>query len=219
MATRNAPVTRTFAAVPLLALAVGAGLVTGALTSFGQTVLPSPFGGLANAVSPWLVVPFLVGALARRWPWAAVAGVLACAAQVAGYYVTADLRGYGASTSWVLFWLVCALAGGSVAGAAGRAWRRDGHDVTPRRPRLWRWRLPDLRGLGGAVLVAVWFAESTVTYAAVLRYVGDATVFALVAALAFLLLGLHGRQHVAVARWLLPAAAAACGGFAALQSL
>lgn len=106
-----------------LTLAVVAGLTAGALTSFGQTLLPGPLGGLANAVSPWLVVPFVTGAATRRWSWALAAGAVACLAQVAGYYVTADLRGFPSSTTWVVFWLLCGLPGGLVTacrwGAAG----------------------------------------------------------------------------------------------------
>jgi hypothetical protein len=49
---------------------------------------------VANAVSPWLVTPFLVGAFTRRTVLAAFVGLLTCAAHVAGYYLVADLRGF-----------------------------------------------------------------------------------------------------------------------------
>jgi len=195
-----------------LALAVVAGLVSGALTSFGQTVLPAPFAGLANAVAPWLVVPFAVGALARRWAWALVAGAVACLGQVVGYYVTADLRGFPVGTTWALFWLVAGLPGGVVAGVAGWSWWRSGRGAAS----MWSgWE----RGLGGAVLVAVWLAEAIVTYAVGLRYPGHAVVFAGVALVVFGLLGLHGRQHRAIARGVGPVAVLACAGFGALGAL
>src|SRR6478752_1935118 len=80
----------------VLAAAVGAGLVVGALTSFGQTVLGGTwFAGLANAVSPWLVASFLV----------------------------ADLRGFGVGASSVAVWAVSGVVGGPVFGWAGRLWR------------------------------------------------------------------------------------------------
>ena len=73
----STPTPRTVGWPALLALAVLAGALVGALTSFGQTLLGgTSFQGLANAVSPWLVASFLVGALARRPDAAAVAGLL-----------------------------------------------------------------------------------------------------------------------------------------------
>jgi len=192
----------------VVALAVLGGLAAGALTSFGQSVLPGPFGGLANAVAPWLVVPFGVGARARGWRRAVVAGVVACLAQVAGYYVTSDLRGFGVSATWLLFWLVCAVPGGAVAGAAGWSWWRTG--PPPAGPE---------RGAGAAVLVAAWLAEAVVVYGVVLRYPGHAAVFVVTGLVAFVLLGLRGRQHARVALWLGPALVLACGGFAALHAL
>lgn len=208
-------ITRPPRLVRLLALAVGAGAASGLLTSLGQTVLPGPFGGLANAVSPWLVVPFVVGASARRWPWAVLVGVLACAAQVGGYYGTSVLRGFGVGSSWTVFWLVCAVPGGVLAGAAGWSWWRAG-EGTARARRRW---VPSARGLGGALLVAAWLAEGVVTYGVVLHYAGHAVLFVTVACLALVLLGRHGRQHAAIVRWLGPAAVLAGAGFAVLHTL
>ncbi|MBF0687144.1 MAG: hypothetical protein IR158_05165 [Cellulomonas sp.] len=193
----------------VLALAVVAGLVSGVLTSFGQAVLPGPLAGLANAVAPWLVVPFAVGALTRRWAWALVAGAVACLGQVVGYYVTADLRGFPVGTTRALCWLLAGLPGGVVAGVAGWSWWRSGRGAAS----VWSGRE---RGLGGAVLVAVWLAEAIVTYAIGLRYPGHALVFAGVAVVVLSLLGLRGRQHGAVARWLGPVAVLGCVGFGAL---
>ncbi|MBO0901995.1 hypothetical protein J1G43_18705 [Cellulomonas sp. zg-ZUI22] len=189
-----------------VALAVPVGLTAGVLTSFGQTVLPGPLGGLANAVTPWLVVPFVLGALTRRWGWALAAGVLACLGEVAGYYLTSHLRGFGTSSSWVLFWLVCALPGGGVGAVAGWSWRRDGHGDGPSTRRG--------PGFGGAVLVAAWWAEAVVVYLALLGYVGHAVVFVSAGVLTFVVLGRYGRQHGGIARWLVPALVLAGAGFA-----
>ena len=197
---------RTELAAPaVLAIAVGAGLAVGALTSFGQTLLGGTwFAGLANAVSPWLVASFLVGALARRGRVAALAGLIACAGEVAGYYLVADLRGFGVGASSVAVWAVSGVVGGPVFGWAGRLWRT----AAGRR-----------RGLGPALLVGCWLAEAVVTYAVALRYRGDAAVFAAVAALLVVLLGRAGGQTRALLRWLPAAAVVGAAGFAAVHLL
>ncbi|WP_136519364.1 DUF6518 family protein [Cellulomonas telluris] len=187
------------------ALAVVAGLASGGLTSFAQTYLTLPgVAALANAVSPWLVLPFLAGATARSRRGGALLGLLACLAQVPGYYATASLRGYPVSLPWVLVWAVLGVVGGAVAGLAGQSW--------------WRGRGRE-RGLGAAVLVAVWLAEAVVQYGVVLRYTAEAVTFGVVGALAFALLGLRHRQHVLVLTWLGPALLAGAGGFLGLHAV
>uniref|UniRef100_UPI001E30791F DUF6518 family protein n=1 Tax=Cellulomonas hominis TaxID=156981 RepID=UPI001E30791F len=191
------------AAPGVLAIAVGAGLVVGALTSLGQTLLGGTwFAGLANAVSPWLVASFLVGALARRGWVAALAGLVACAAEVAGYYLVADLRGFAVGASSVAVWVVAGVVGGPVFGWAGRLWRTG----------TGRWR-----GLDPALLVGCWLAEAVVTYAVALRYWGDAAVFTAVAALLVPALGRVGAQTRDLLRWLPAAAAVGAAGFAAVH--
>lgn len=188
-----------------IGLAVAAGLVTGALTSVGQTVLgDTVFQGVANAVSPWLVAPFLVGAFTRRTVLAAFVGMLTCAAQVAGYYLVADLRGFAVGSASILLWTVAGVVGGPLFGVAGRLWR-DGRAVGG------RWD-----GLGGALVVACWFAEALVTYLVVLRRPEEAAVFAVGAGLSFLLLARGGRRRAVLTR--LPLCVAlGCAGFAVLH--
>ncbi|WP_147795740.1 DUF6518 family protein [Cellulomonas sp. Y8] len=202
-ATAGRPAASGLPAPAVLAVAVGAGLAVGALTSVGQTLLGgTAFAGLANAVSPWLVASFLVGALARRGWVAALAGLLACAGEVAGYYLVADLRGFAVSASSVAVWVVAGVLGGPVFGWAGR---------------LWRTATGTWRGLGPALLVGCWLAEAVVTYAVVLRYGDDAAVFAVVAALLVVLLGRVGGQTVALLRWLPAATVVGAAGFAAVH--
>ncbi len=189
----------------VLAAAAGAGLAVGALTSFGQTVLGgTALGGLVNAVSPWLVAPFLVGALARRGWVAALAGVLACVGEVAGYYATAELRGFPAGAGAVILWAGAGLVGGPLLGWAGRQWRVG---------------TGPLRGLGAGLLVGCWLAEALVTYLLVLRYVDDAAVFAGVAAVLVVVLGRTGRQTRAVLAWSAAATLAGAAGFVTLHSV
>jgi hypothetical protein len=57
------------------ARAAAVGLAVGAGTSVAQTVLGgTAIAGLANAVSPWVVAPFLMGAVGRGRGSAAVLG-------------------------------------------------------------------------------------------------------------------------------------------------
>jgi Family of unknown function (DUF6518) len=182
-----------------------AGLVAGGLTSAGQTLLGgTALAGLTNAVSPWLVLPFAVGAAARRDRQAAALGFLACLSQVVGYYLVADLRDFGVSTSTLVTWAAAAVLGGPVLGWAGRSWRA----ATGR-----------LRGVGPALLVGAWVSEAVVTYLVVLGYGDDAAVFAAVAAVLAAGLGLAGRQSRALLAWLPATCLLGAAGFTALHAL
>jgi ABC-type thiamin/hydroxymethylpyrimidine transport system permease subunit len=200
-----APAARTVEWPALLAAALAVGLLGGALTSVGQTLFGAgPLAGLANAVSPWLLAPFVVGALARRPGAAALAGLLACAGEVAGYYLTAELRGFAVGSAAILLWTVAGALGGPVFGLAGRLWR-TGRTGDP------RWA-----GAGAALLAGCWLAEALVTYLAVLRRPDQAAVFAVVAALLVVLLGRGGDRRALLTR--LPAAVVlGAAGFAALH--
>ena len=100
---------------------------------------------VANAISPWLLVAFLLGSRMPDRRWAAVAGVAALVLALVGYYAMIELRyGYGASTT---------LAG--ARWGIGRARRRPGlrHrrlDVAVRRG----WRRAAAVGLLAAVAIA-----------------------------------------------------------------
>lgn len=189
-----------------LAVALTVGLAVGAATSVAQTLLGgSPLAGLANAVSPWVVAPFLLGASAEGHRRVAVGlGVVTAIAEVAGYYLIAAVRGFGISPWWVAVWAVAGLAAGVVFGLAGHSWRT----ATGRE-----------RGLGAALLVAVWACEAVVTYGVVLGYLDNAVVFGAVAVLLLLLLGRRGRQHAAVLVWLVPALVVGVAGMLALHAM
>ncbi|MEH3078161.1 MAG: DUF6518 family protein [Quadrisphaera sp.] len=160
---------------PALAAAVAVGLAWGAATSGLQTVLPWPFAGLANAVGPWVAPAFVVGALTRR-PWIAVlAGLLVCLGEVAGYYVTSALRGFGVNPAWVLLWSATAVVGGPGLAVAGWWWRRAAS--------------LRLAALGAALLGGVFLTEGAVSYAYYLGYVGDAVVFCVLGTLLVAVLG------------------------------
>lgn len=191
--------------VQRLVAAVALGLALGAATSAAQALLGgSAFAGLANAVSPWVVASFLVGATGGGRGSAAALGIAACVPEVAGYYLTAALRGFGIAPAYVLLWAAAALVAGVVFGIAGHSWRRAAGRE---------------RGLGAALLVAVWTCEAVVSYGVVLGYLDDAAVFGGIAVLLFALLGRRGRQHTAVLAWLAPALVLGGGGMLALHDL
>jgi hypothetical protein len=191
-------------AMPLAArvsIVVATGLLMGAATSILQKYLGSPWGSLANAISPWLTPAFVLGALWRGPKSAALAGAATGLLELAGYYLTAAARGYSVSHGILLFWTAGAVVGGPIFGVAGWSWWR-GQEGGRRR----------LRGLGAAVLPAAFLAEATVSYGWELHYSSSAILFAVLGAVAFALVGLRGRQHARAALWLLaafPAGAAA----------
>jgi Family of unknown function (DUF6518) len=188
-----------------LLIAALAGLAVGSLTSFGQTLLGgTALAGLGNAVSPWLAVPFAVGMPARRDAHAAVLGLLACVAQVPGYYLASDLRGFGVSTAMVGVWVVAGVLGGPLLGWAGRSWRT----ATGR-----------LRGAGPALVVGAWASEAVVTHGFVLGYGDHAAVFGAVSVLLAVVLGVAGRQLRALLAWLPVACLLGAAGFAVLHAV
>ncbi|WP_016910188.1 DUF6518 family protein [Streptomyces xiaopingdaonensis] len=126
----RAPVSAALPPWQLCGLALAAGLAAGALTSFGQTVLPGGWHALVNSASPWVAVAFLVGLRAPgRWRGAAAAGLLSQVGLVAGYFVTAEFRGFSSGMSSVLVWIVAGVVAGPVHGAAGALLKDDRRHV------------------------------------------------------------------------------------------
>ena len=186
-----------FAARIVLALVLGVAL--GVFTSVLQGYLDYPWLALVNAASPWLTTAFVAGALQSRLRTAVLVGMAATLLQVVGYYVTADLRGFGVSTTYVVVWSLCAVLGGPVFGAAGHVWWR----ATP-------------AGLGAALLVAAYASEAVVAYHLRLGYSSTAWLFGTIALVLAVGLGWHRTQYPALARWLAPTFIAGVAGHAVL---
>lgn len=182
-----------------IALALGLGVAIGVLTSVMQKYLDHPWLALVNAASPWLTTAFVTGALQSRLRTAVLVGTAATLLQVVGYYVTADLRGFGVSSTYVVVWSLCAVLGGPVFGAAGHVW--------------WRARPA---GVGAALLVAAYASEAVVAYQLRLGYSSTAWLFGTIALLLAAGLGRHRAQYAALARWLAPALIAGAAGHAVL---
>ncbi|MBE2319401.1 hypothetical protein DVA67_025725 [Solirubrobacter sp. CPCC 204708] len=96
--------------------AVAVGLAAGTLSGLGRLHLTGTPEQLANSLSTWLVVPFLLGAFAANWRRAATAGAVAGLGQLAGFYA---VTGAFESAGSVAFWVAGALGGGSLFGVAG----------------------------------------------------------------------------------------------------
>jgi hypothetical protein len=167
----------------LVGLVLITGLAVGAVTSIGQGHLSTTLSPLVNSASAWLVAPFVVGSLVRSDRGAGVAGLTVCLLQLVGYSITAELRGFSAGGSIVVFWSACAIVGGPLFGTAGR---------------LWRTRTDALRGLGAAVLPAAFVAEGLWVYVHELQHYGAAALWVAIGALLSLLLVDSTREQ----RWL-----------------
>lgn len=151
------------------------GIVIGVTTSFGQAYLPEPWAALVNSASPWLLGAYAAGAVQVRRGTAVGLGFAACVAELAAYYLTTAARGYPAGESYVVFWAMCAVAGGPLFGWAGWAWRRGTG-----------WS----RVLGASLLPATFLAEAVGSYGMRLHYQSD-----------FLLFLLLGLALLVVAAW------------------
>ncbi|MDX3056207.1 DUF6518 family protein [Streptomyces sp. NE06-03E] len=111
---------------PLYAFALTVGLAGGVLTSFGQSIIHGGWNSVVNSAAPWVTVALVVGLRAPKlWRRAAAAGLLSQIGLVAGYYVTAELRGFAAGISSVVIWLVVGAVAGPVYGAAGALLQDD----------------------------------------------------------------------------------------------
>lgn len=106
-----------------LAAAVGAGLLVGVLTSFGQGLLPEVLSPLANSSGSWSLVAFLLAYHSPRRGFAVATGVLALFAMVGGYDLAAALRGFSPSLGGSLFWCTAAVVVGPFLGWGGHALR------------------------------------------------------------------------------------------------
>lgn len=148
-------------------VAVLVGLVLGVLTQIGQSLLPEGVGQLANSISPWLTVAFVVGALQSRPRDAALAGFVALVLALVGYYATVFVRyGYAGASTSLVFWSIGSICGGLIFGPGGWFWRNGAFRE---------------RTVAVALLGSVWVAEAA--YLAVVLSMTDV-------ALGYALLGL-----------------------------
>ena len=189
-----------------LLIAVGAGLVLGILMQLGQRFLPDAVEPLANAISPWLAVAFLIGSRVRTPVVAALCGWLALVLALVAYYAMVWLQlGYGASSSSLVLWAVAALAGGLVFGPAGWEWRHSS---------------PTKAAAAIGLLAAAFIAEAVYLYAVLQPEAKPATViFAAVGLCIPLVLGGSARQRLVAYGAIVPAFVLAGAGYAAFLAL
>jgi Family of unknown function (DUF6518) len=162
---------------------LGAGLAIGAAigvaTSFAQAWLSMPWDALANSASPWLAGGFAAGALQSRRGGAVAAGLSACVLEVLGYYATSIARGFPASHAYIIFWTVCALAGGPLFGLAGWAWRHAAGRA---------------RVIGAAFLPGTFIAEGIGAYLLRLHYPWGAVLYLAIGAVLLFVVGRSARR-------------------------
>jgi hypothetical protein len=193
---------RRAAGAPIyLGVALVVGLATGAVTQILQGVLPEAIGSLANSVTPWLAVAFVVGSMTRRAWLAAAAGALTLLAALVGYYWLVQVRfGYGLELrGTVVVWLVAAVVGGPVFGLAGSWWRGD---------RPWR-RAVAAALLGAAAISEGGYLSRIETVAAI------APAYVVVGLALPILLGRSREDRIRGLLLLLPCVALGVAGFVA----
>lgn len=167
----------------LLTTAIVAGLLVGLATSFGQTAHHARWlDPLVNSASAWLVAPFLVGMLAPRRKAALVVGLITCLAQLAGYTIVSELRGFAATGGLLVFWTGCGVIGGPIFGLGGYALRRE-HGAP--------------HALGAVLLPSAFLVEGLWVYGARLGYWSSAALWIGIAAVLALVLA----RDVRIARW------------------
>jgi Family of unknown function (DUF6518) len=153
------------------------GALIGAGTALVEPHVGEPWAALVNSASPWLLGGFIAGALHTRRNPALLAGLATLVVEVGAYFATADLGHIPVAHGYTLFWIVCALAGGPVAGFAGWAWRCG----SPRAHRF-----------GAAFLPGSFIAEAVGAYGLRLHYEPAFTIFLVIGAVLFALLAWPG---------------------------
>ncbi|HEX9064149.1 MAG TPA: DUF6518 family protein [Streptosporangiaceae bacterium] len=120
-----------------IALILGLSVLFGAAMSWLKGDGPGLRDAIGNASAPWLLLPFLAGTAAgtRRIPLAAVTGLAATLAALAGFYVTNSvvlalgphpwLTDLGLTVRGGLYWFERGLLSGPVFGALGGWWGRS----------------------------------------------------------------------------------------------
>ncbi len=111
-----------------LALIVTVGIATGAISQLLQSILPTGWSQIGNAVSPWLAVGFLLASRMPSRAWAVAGAVTALAIATATFYVVTTIRyGMGGGIGATVLYGTGSLAGGVVYGLAGYEWRHGPH--------------------------------------------------------------------------------------------
>ena len=101
-------------------IGIAAGLVIGAVTAVGQSVLSGDLFQLTNSGALWVIIAFVMGRYASSRTTAIVAGTLALFGELLGYYVTVWLISPYVSPLWrILAWCVVAVIAGPLLAWSG----------------------------------------------------------------------------------------------------
>jgi hypothetical protein len=153
------------------------GALIGAATALVQPHVGEPWAALVNSSSPWLLGGFIAGALHTRRNPATLAGLTTLLVEVGAYFVTTDVLHIPAMQDYILFWTVCAVVGGPIAGCAGWAWR---------------WGSPRAHGFGAAFLPGSFIAEAFGAYGLRLHYDPGLAMFLIIGTVLFALMAWPG---------------------------
>lgn len=124
------------------------GVALGAASLLGDAVGIRMLNGHANAAGPWLLVAFAAGLVHRDLRAGAIGGALSLVAAVSTYYLGIPVLwapDHAYAGPLIALWLIAAVVGGAVFGAAGSTWVR----ATGRS-----------RAIAGALLPAALLAEA-----------------------------------------------------------
>ena len=109
-------------------LALVGAVIAGVAMSWGQTYAPDVLAPLFNSAAPVVALSAAVALAGRGTATTIALGAAAGPLAMVGYYVTAQVRGYGMS-SWMVFWSAAGIVIGALVGVAIVLMRRRPHPL------------------------------------------------------------------------------------------
>lgn len=171
-------------------LALAGALIAGVAMSWGQTYAPDVLAPLFNSAAPVVALSAAVAWAGRGTVSTIALGAAAGPLAMVGYYVTAQVRGYGMSAGLV-FWSMAGIVIGSLVGVAIVLMRRRLHPLATAAAVAWMPGLAlgeathGLTRIADTTPVAYWWAQALLA-AAVLVWLARTRLDTLVARLASL---------------------------------
>lgn len=146
-------------------LALAGALIAGVAMSWGQTYAPDVLAPLFNSAAPVVALSAAVAWAGRGTVSTIALGAAAGPLAMVGYYVTAQVRGYGMSAGLV-FWSMAGIVIGSLVGIAIVLMRRRLHPLATAAAVAWMPGLAlgeaahGLTRIADTTPVAYWWAQA-----------------------------------------------------------
>lgn len=146
-------------------LALAGALIAGVAMSWGQTYAPDVLAPLFNSAAPVVALSAAVAWAGRGTVSTIALGAAAGPLAMVGYYVTAQVRGYGMSAGLV-FWSMAGIVIGSLVGVAIVLMRRRLHPLATAAAVAWMPGLAlgeathGLTRIADTTPVAYWWAQA-----------------------------------------------------------